>query len=333
MKIAFFEIEEWEKDYLRSRLAGHELLFYEGTLQDTKVFDFLDAHVLSVFVYSTITEENLRSLFKLKLIATRSTGFDHIPIAECKTRDIIVCNVPQYGANTVAEHTFALLLNLTRKVHLCWDRTRMLNFSREGLRGIDLQGKTIGVVGTGNIGKHVIRIAKGFEMNVIAFDAFPNKELATELCFSYKSFDELLKSSDVITFHCPYTKDTHHLINMKNISLLKKDAIIINTARGGILDTEALLFGLEQKTIGAIGLDVLEEECEILEDTQLKSKKFPKTCDIRLILENHELAKHSNVIITPHNAFNSKEALQRILDTTLENIEHFSEDKIVNQVK
>ena len=332
-KIAFFEIEEWEKPYLKEKLKGHKLYFFDDILDINNTNKAKAADIISIFIYSKINKKILDKLKKLKLISTRSTGFDHIDLKECKKRKIIVSNVPQYGENTVAEHTFALILNLTRKIHKAWERTRRLDFSQTGLRGVDLRGKTLGVVGSGSIGEHVIRMANGFEMKVIAFDVFKNKKLAKKLNFKYVGFDYLLKNSDIITLHCPYNKHTHHLINKKNINIIKKGALLINTARGALVETDALVNALDKGILGGAGLDVLEEECYIKEDHQVMSKNFPKKCDMKTIIENHILAKKDNVIVTPHNAFNSIEALQRILDTTLENIKGCLKGKVVNKIK
>lgn len=332
-KTAFFEIEEWEKPYLKKELKNHKLYFFDDIINENNANKIKDADIISVFIYSKVNKKILDKFKNLKLIVTRSTGFDHIDLRECEKRKIVVCNVPYYGENTVAEHTFALILNLTRKIHKAWERTRRLDFSQEGLRGIDLRGKTLGIVGVGSIGQHVARIANGFEMNTIAFDVFKNKRLEKELNFKYVSFDTLLKNSDIITLHCPYNKHTHHLINVNNIKKIKKGALLINTARGALIETDALVNALDKKILSGAGLDVLEDECYVKEDKQVMSKHFPKKCDMRIILENHILAKKDNVIITPHNAFNSIEALQRILDTTIENIKGFSMKKIINRVK
>ena len=331
-KIVFFEIEDWEIPYLKRKLKGHKLYFFEEELNEIDASKLKDVDIISVFIYSNISKKILGKLKNLKLIVARSTGFDHIDIKECKKKNIIVCNVPNYGENTVAEHTFALILNLTRKIHKAWERTRRLDFSQTGLRGIDLQDKTLGVIGVGSIGKHVIRIANGFEMNVIAFDIFKNKKLAKELNFRYVDFNYLLKNSDIITLHCPYNKKTHHLINKKNINKIKKGALLINTARGALVETDTLVNALDNGILSGAGLDVLEEECYVKEDKEIMHKKFPKKCDMRIIIENHILAKKDNVIVTPHNAFNSVEALQRILDTTIENIEGYLNKKIINKV-
>src|SRR3989339_807925 len=180
-KIAFFELEQWEKDYFLKNLQNCEMQFIDDHLNRNNVDQIKNADAIGIFIYSIVNKKILDKLPNLKLVITLSTGFDHIDLKECKKRKITVCNVPHYGENTVAEHTFALILNLTRKIHKAWERTRRLDFSQAGLRGTDLRGKTLGVIGVGSIGKHVIRMANGFEMKIIAYDIFKNKKLAKEL--------------------------------------------------------------------------------------------------------------------------------------------------------
>ncbi len=332
-KIAFFELEQWEKEYLLNNLKHCQLQFIEDHLNENNMNQIKDADAIGIFIYSVVNKKILEKLPNLKLIVTLSTGFDHIDIKECRKRKITVCNVPHYGENTVAEHTFALILNLTRMIHKAYERTVRGDFSIEGLRGTDLRGKTLGVIGAGSIGQHVIRIAKGFEMKVIAFDKFKNLKLAKRLGFRYVSSDYLLRNSDIITLHLPYNKSTHHLINKQAISKMKNGVIIVNTARGGVIETSALLEGLQLGKIAGAGLDVLEEECFIKEEKQILSKHFLKECNLKTVLQNHILLKQDNVIITPHNAFNSWEALHRILDTTILNINSFLKKKLINVVK
>ncbi len=332
MKLAFFELEEWEKDYIKQNLKEQQLKFFDGVLTAETAAAAKDCDTAAVFIYSKIDKLALSRLPKLNFIAAMSTGFDHIDIASAKKRKITVSNVPTYGENTVAEHTFALILALSRKIVDSADRTRRGNFTLDGLRGFDLKGKTIGVVGTGHIGLHVIRIAKGLEMNVVAFDVKKNMAAAKKLGFRYAELDKLVGSSDIITLHCPYNKATHHIINSNNIGKIRKGAMLINTARGGLVETAALLNALNNGTISSAGLDVLEEECNIKEEKQLLSQDFKKECDLRTMLGNHMLLNHKNVIITPHNAFNSKEALVRILNTTIENINAFAKRKPINIV-
>jgi len=319
MKIAFFEIEDWEREYLKQNLRNHELFFFKEVLDEKNASLVRDSNIISIFIYSELNKKIINDFKKLKAIVTRSTGFDHIDVKECKKRKISVFNVPYYGENTVAEHTFALLLTLSRKIHKSYERTIRGNFSLEGLRGFDLKGKTIGIVGLGHIGKHVARIAKGFGMDILAYDPYKERNLEKRFKLKYVSLDKLLKNSDIITLHCPYNKKTHYLINSKNIKLIKKGAYLVNTARGSIIETKALVSELANGNLGGAALDVLEEESIIKEEIQLLSKNFPKE-NLQKLLENHILLTFDNVIITPHNAFNSKEALQRILDTTIENI-------------
>jgi D-lactate dehydrogenase len=333
MKIAFFETEKWEQKYLAERLKNHELYFSEKKMTLATAKKQKDAEALGIFIYTTIDSKILDTMPKLKLITTMSTGYNHIDVKECTKRGITVCNVPSYGENTVAEHTFALILALSRKIHQSYERTSKADFSAVGLRGFDLKGKTIGVIGVGHIGKHVIRIAKGFEMNVLAYERFPKKELEKEMGFNYTSLDELYSKSDIITFHVPLNDSTRHMFNKDSLKKIKKGAIIINTARGEIIETDALIKGLSTKTISAAGLDVLEGECFIREEKQVIDKYFQKECDLKMVLRNHVLLKMPNVLITPHNAFNSQEALERILETTIENIKGFSEGKPKNIVK
>ena len=217
MKIAFFEITAKEKKLLIKQLKQHELLFFEEALTIDNVSKVKDVNAVSMFIYSELEKAVLVKMPKLKLIATRSTGFDHVDVGYCNKQKITVCNVPYYGENTVAEHTFALILSLSRNVHKSYVRTLQNDFSIDGLIGFDLKGKVMGVVGAGHIGLHVIRIAKGFGMEVKAFDTNQDSFLAEVLDFEYVSFGELLKTADIISLHVPYNKHTHHLINRENI--------------------------------------------------------------------------------------------------------------------
>ena len=324
LKIVFLEIEKWEKDYLKSQLKNFDLLFFEEKLNSRILKKIFNVQILSPFVYSEIKKETIDSLKFLKFIATRSTGFDHIDLKTCQRRNVLVANVPSYGQNTVAEHTFALILALSRKICEAVERTRRGNFSLEGLEGFDLKEKTLGVVGVGNIGREVIKIAKGFGMKILAFDIKKDKKFAQKLGFKYVSLKYLFKNSDIVTLHVPYNQSTHHLVNLKNLNLFKKGCYLINTARGGVCETSALVDGLKKGIFAGLGLDVLEEECFLKEERELLSSEFLKKCDLKTALENHILIDHPKVIITPHNAFNSHEALKRILQITVENIKSFT---------
>jgi len=330
--LAFFEATPVEKAYLKkSRLSRHTLRFYEQEAEKADISSLKQADVASVFIYSNLTAALLKKAPRLKMIATRSTGFDHIDMVFCKKRGIAVANVPFYGENTVAEHTFALILALSRKVHEAYLRTIRGNFSFEGLQGFDLKGKTIGIIGTGHIGIHAIRIAKGFGMRVIATDPRQNAFLAETLGFEYVTLEKLISQSDIISLHAPYIPQTHHMINKGNIHKIKKGALLINTSRGALVETEALVLALDKGILSGAGLDVLEGEELIKEERQILSQEFSKN-HLMTLLQNHILLNRENVVITPHIAFNSKEAFMRILDTTISNIEAFLAGKPENLV-
>ncbi len=330
--IYFFEVTPSERSHLRNyRPNGCSVRLFAERVDEVDATTLRGADVISVFIYSRVTAEILKKVPRLKLVATRSTGFDHIDVDACTKRGIAVANVPFYGENTVAEHTFALILALSRKVHQAYFRTIRGDFSFDGLEGFDLKDKTLGIVGTGHIGIHAIRIAKGFGMNVIAYDVIKNNFMAETLGFKYVSFDELLGASDIISLHAPYRKETHHLINRENIKKIKKGALLINTARGALVETEALTLALDQKILAGAGLDVLEGEELIKEERQILSKEYSIE-RLKTLLQNHILLNRENVVITPHIAFNSKEAFLRILNTTLSNIRAFSSGKPENVV-
>jgi D-lactate dehydrogenase len=332
MKIAFFEMnEEWEREYIRKNLKNHKLYFFNGELNKSNAEKVKDFDLISVFIYSNI-DKNVISHLKVKAIITRSTGFDHIDIKACNEKKIKVYNVPRYGSNTVAEYTFALMLALTRKIVKANERVRKLNFDLEGLRGIDLKDKTLGIIGLGEIGTHVAEIAKGFGMNIIVFTKTKDAKVAKKFGFRYVDFSYLLRNSDVITFHVPLTPQTKHMINMKNFGLIKKGAILVNTSRGEVVETEAIIKALNKNILSGAGLDVLEAEELIKDERGLFSKRHSKE-QTREVLEGNILLKHENVIVTPHNAFNTKEALQRILDITILNVKNAINKKNENQVK
>lgn len=335
MKIQFFELEGWEKEVIEKANLGNELSFVDGALDETRLPADNSAEIISTFVDSTIGESVLAHFPNLKLIATRSTGYDHIDISACSSRGVAVVNVPSYGEDTVAEYTFALLLSLTRKIFESYDRIRETgSFSLLGLRGVDLKGKTLGVIGTGRIGKNVIEIAKGFNLDIVAFDKFPDQAYADKMGYKYLSFDEVLSQSDIVTLHVPYVKENHHLLNDSAFAKMKKGAYLINTARGALVDTTALIKALKDGRLAGAGLDVLEEEGVIKDELNfLTSPTHPGDHDLKVVLQNHLLVDMPNVIVTPHNAFNTWEALGRILQTTLDNIQGFIAGESKNIVK
>ncbi len=322
MKVAFFEVEKWEKERFRGRLRQVDPVFFGDTVQEVSPGGFKDAEGLCIFIYSHLTKDVIASLPSLKLIATRSTGFDHIDVEACRKRKITVVNVPYYGENTVAEHTFGLILSLARNIHRAYMRTIHQDFSLEDLQGFDLKGKTIGVIGAGRIGLHVIRIARGFGMEALAYDVRRDRFIAEILGFRYVPMDELLASSDVISLHAPYNESTHHIIDRDTLARVKRGALLINTARGALVDTEALLWALDEGVLRGAGLDVLEGEELMMEEGYVLRKEY-STDILRTFVRNQMLLRREDVVVTPHNAFNSKEAAMRIIETTAENIERF----------
>jgi D-lactate dehydrogenase len=310
MNIAFFETAAAERDEITKALVGNSVQFYDGVLTKENVASVASADVISIFINSEISADVVAALPATKFITTRSTGFDHIDIAAAKAKGIAVANVPAYGSHTVAEYAFALILSLSRKLFPARARIRdEKSFSIAGLEGFNLEGKTLGVLGTGRIGKNVITIAKAFGMNVIAYDAFHDDAFAEKAGFPYVDLPALLSQSDILTFHLPYNKGTHHVLNETNISLIKKGAYLVNTARGELIDTKALLVALTDGTIAGAGIDVMESE---------RSLKAGVSSEI--VSEDMTLATLPNVILTPHVAFYTQEAVAEINKTTIQNI-------------
>ena len=354
-KIVFFEVPKVEQAVLADFLSGSvfDTSFYEEKLNEENAYLAKDAEVVSVFINSVINKNVIDILPGLKFIATRSTGYDHIDVGYCKNKEIKVSNVPAYGSNTVAEFSFALMLDISRKVSdanrqirkeatlsvqgatsaKSGKRGRISGWDFSNFRGFDLFGKTLGVVGTGKIGKNVIKIAKGFNMKVIAFDLLPDNKFAEENAFQYVSFNDVLADSDIITLHTPYNKDTHHLINKDNIKLFKKGAYLINTARGELVDTEALILGLKEGIVAGAGLDVLEGERKLKEEIEFLARDNGYADDSKTLLGDRMLMGMPNVIVTPHIAFYTREAVAEILKITAENIKSFILSNPQNLVK
>ncbi len=329
MKISFFDMKNKDEiNFIKSKLKGHKLKFFEKPCHQVPTREYKDTEILVVFIYSQVREDILTKLPKLKTVLTQSTGFDHIDCNYCRENKIEVGNVPFYGENTVAEHTFALMLNLARNVHKSYMREKTGDFSIEGLRGFDLKGKTLGVLGVGHIGLHVIKMAVGFGMNVIAYDINEDHFLEEVMHFKYGSVEEVLEKSDLISLHMPLNKYTQHFLNDDKLRQTKKGVIIINTSRGGLIDSKALYKFLVNGHIGGAGLDVIEGEELISHEDELIGNE-EKHKEIAQLMLDKEILKHENVIFTPHNAFNSKEAVERILTSTCENIENFELKKEV----
>jgi D-lactate dehydrogenase len=324
-RVALFELEDWERDYLAaSPLAAHELSLSGERLTEESAGEAAGAEVVSVFIYSRLDKGTLQRLDSVKLVATRSTGFDHIDLTTCRARGVTVANVPRYGENTVAEHTFGLILAVSRRIHKAYLRTSRFDFRLEGLRGFDLKGKTLGVVGAGSIGLHVIRIAGGFGMRVLAYDPDEQQLLAEVLDFEYAPLERVLREADVLSLHAPLVPATRHMINRENIRLMKRGAILVNTARGGLIDTRALVMALDEGILAGAGLDVIEGEELIREEAQLLQGGMTGE-HVQTLLHDYNLLRRDNVVITPHIGFYSEEAQRRILDTTVENTLGFLE--------
>jgi len=336
MKITFFEATEEDIKFFSENLKGHEIEFHSFPLNEENSDLIENSDIVSVFIYSKINENVLKNAKNLKFITTRSTGYDHIDLEACKKKNILVSNVPSYGVETVAEHTFALILAISRKIIESFERTRKGDFSLEGLRGFELKGKTLGIIGAGKIGRRVAEIAKAFGMRVIAYDVFKNYDEARRIGFEYVDLDYLLRNSDIITLHANLTKENYHILNEDAFEKMKDGVIIINTARGALIDTKALIKYLKNGKVRAAALDVLEGESLIKEEAELLTKNKLEKEGLESLVANHILIemedKEKNVIITPHNAFNSEEAVEEIRRVTLQNILSFINNNPINLV-
>ncbi|MBE7060289.1 MAG: 2-hydroxyacid dehydrogenase [Ruminococcaceae bacterium] len=317
MKIAFFDAKPYDIEAFEKYSDGDsiKIKFYETKLSEDTAELAKGCDVVCVFVNDTVNAAVIDVLYELgvKAIALRCAGYNNVDVKRA-FKKIHVFHVPAYSPYAVAEHTAALLLTSIRRIHKAYNRTKEFNFSLNGLTGFDLHGKTVGVVGTGKIGRIFTDICKGFGMNVLAYDKFP----AEGSNLSYVPLETIFKESDIISFHCPLTKETTHMLNSETIKMLKKGVIILNTSRGALIDAEALLDGIKSRKIGAACLDVYEEESDIFfEDFSGH------------ILDDDVLARlisMPNVIVTSHQAFLTKEALENIAETTISNINTFFAD-------
>lgn len=332
MKIAVFEAEQWEHQACLGLQPLHHVVCVRSVLDEASAAAHADADVISPFVYSQLDARVLSHFAQLKLIATRSTGYDHIDLGYCQSRGITVCNVPGYGDSTVAEHVFALLLGLARKITDAAERTRRGRFDQAGLRGFDLVGKTIAIIGAGRIGMRVIEIARGFSMDAIAVDARPDEPAARRLGFRYVSFETALAEADVITLHVPATSETQRLVSDREFELMKPGAVLINTARGSVVDVEAMVRALAEGRLAGAGLDVLPQEPQLRDEAEIFRASSASRIDLKGLVANHVLLRFPNVLVTPHNAYNTTEAIGRIIDTTLANIDAFAQGTPQNVV-
>ncbi len=330
MKAAFFDLEGWEIPTITQHCkdAGIEVIKTStDSLDVTNTDEIKDAEIISVFL-SRVDAAIIEALPNLKLISARTTGFDYIDTDFALTKGITVVNVPTYGSDTVAEYAMTLLLVLARRLTMTFVQSLFGIFDQKITRGNDVAGKTLGIIGTGKIGQKLAKMASGFDMNIICYDTLPCGEICTKFNAQYVSLETLFKTSDFISIHLPYTNETHHLINFGTLNLLKKGVIIINTARGPIVNTSAIRRGLKEKILGGVAMDTFEgENIWLKEENILDKKGIPSSETFRKALEAFYLLKFENVILTPHNAFNSYEAVQRILETALTDITNFSKNR------
>ena len=318
MKIAFFDTKPYDKPSFQKYGEEHNLKFkfYETKLNEDTVDLAQGYDAVCVFVNDTVNAQVIDRLTELgvKVLALRCAGFNNVDMKYAFGK-IHVLRVPAYSPYAVAEHTMALLLASIRRIHKAYIRSRDFNFSLAGLTGFDLHGKTVGIIGTGKIGKVFIDICRGFGMKVLAFDKFPDKSLDNGDTVQYVSLDELFKGSDIISLHCPLTEDTYHMIDEAVIDKCKRGVVILNTSRGALVDAEALLNGIKSRKVGAACLDVYEEESDLFFEDNSGH-----------ILEDDILARlisMPNVIVTSHQAFLTEEALQNIAETTVNNLVGF----------
>jgi D-lactate dehydrogenase len=329
MNICFVSVEKQETLYFKEHLKEHSLSFVQA-VDDVPA----DAEIVSVFVHSHIDGAFLDAHPALNLIANRSTNTDHIDLDACKRSDVEVASVPSYGDTTVAEHTFMLILCIARRITEALAVKKQRAFSYENLRGTDLAGKTLGIIGCGRIGTQVARLARAFRMEVLAWDVSQVPAKAREIGFAYTDLDHLLLESDVLTLHVPLTTETHHLINAERLARCKKGVLIVNTGRGGLIDTQALVENLDSGHVAGVGLDVVEDERVLQRDMPhilsglivsrlqkgSRSDNHERVDEIKKLMTSHDLVSHHNVVATPHTAFNTFETVARINQITLENI-------------
>lgn len=323
MKVAVYDSHAFEMDYLNRAAEGRGLqLTFLRTPLRPETLNLAEGHeAVCSFVNDRLDAEALVKLKSLgvRYIALRSAGFNHCDLEKAKSLNLRVARVPEYSPFAVAEHAVALILTLNRKIHKAYNRTRELNFNLDGLVGFDIHGSTVGCVGTGKIGRAFCRIMIGFGAKVLAHDLTPSEEL-TRLGVEYVPWEELLTRSRIISLHVPLNKSTKHLLNRESFSKMQKGAILVNTGRGGLVETKALLHALKNKTLGGAALDVYEEEEGVFfEDLSAQG------------LKDDDLARlltFPNVLITSHQAFLTHEALSRIADTTAENLIYFKTNKV-----
>lgn len=322
MKIAFFSTKSYDRVYFErfANAAGHEISFFEDYLSPQTVSLCKDHQAVCVFVNDKVTAELIGKLheYGVGIIALRCAGFNNVDREAAGEKNIKIVRVPAYSPEAVAEHACALLLTLNRKTHKAFNRVRDSNFSIEGLTGFNLHGKTVGVIGTGAIGKAFCRIMLGFGCRVLAMDPFPSEEVKA-MGVEYVTKDQLAKECDIISLHCPLTPETYHMVNAQTIGYFKKEIVLINTSRGGLVDTKATIKALKTGKIGALAIDVYEQEENV----------FFKDLSDEVIQDDvlMRLMTFPNVLITSHQAFLTEEALEQIASTTIGNLNAYAAGK------
>jgi D-lactate dehydrogenase len=320
MRVAIFSTKSYDRTFLdaANTAHGHELVFFEPRLTEETTVLAAQFPAVCVFVNDQLNATVLSALAGqgTRLIALRSAGFNNVDLIAARDLGLTAVRVPAYSPYAVAEHTVGLILTLNRKIHRAYARVREGNFSLDGLLGFDLHGRTVGVIGTGKIGAVVARIMKGFGCQLLAYDPFPNPD-CERLGAQYVSLQSLFTASDIVTLHCPLTPETHHLIDAQAIGQMKSGAMLINTGRGALIDTQAVIEALKSGRIGYLGLDVYEEEADLffedLSDKVIHDDVFAR------------LGAFPNVVITGHQGFFTEEALKSIAETTLSNITAFEQ--------
>ncbi|CCZ55744.1 d-lactate dehydrogenase [Clostridium sp. CAG:1219] len=320
IKIAFFDTKDYDREMFDKYNSeyNYEITYFKTKLNEETAVLATGFDVVCIFVNDSANKvvlEKLKSL-GVKLIALRCAGYNNVEISHLPS-GLGVVRVPAYSPYAVAEHTAGLLLALDRKVYKSYQRTKKYNFSLDGLLGFDIHGKTVGVIGTGKIGKVFINIMNGFGANVIAYDVYQDKKAEEELNFKYTTLDEIYKNADIISLHCPLTEENHNMINKDSIAKMKKGVILLNTSRGKLINAKDLVDCLEKGMIGGVGLDVFEDEEEYFLNDM--SNSYIRDAELSILLSM------PNVVITAHQAFFTKEALEKIVSTTLSNIKEYIE--------
>ena len=327
-RIIFFDIKDYDREFFEKygKNYNFEMSFFKSKLSLENVNLTKGYDVVCAFTNDDISKGTIDAMAEngVRLLAMRCAGFNNVSLKDINERFKVV-RVPAYSPHAIAEYTVGLILAVNRKINKAYVRTREGNFSINGLMGVDLYGKTAGIIGTGKIGQILIKILRGFDMKVIAYDLFPNQKVAEELGFEYVSLDELYANSDIISLNCPLTKETQYMINRRSMLKMKDGVILVNTGRGQLIDSADLVEALKDKKVGAVALDVYEEE----EDYFFEDKSTQVIEDDIL----GRLLSFYNVLITSHQAYFTKEAVEAITVTTLNNIKDFVEGKpLVNEV-